>query len=134
VSAAAGAGAGANSMSAKGGPPGSSSTSASEGGVSEAVVSVALEVVESTMGRARATGGCGVGEAGICVSIMIWGDLLGVIDVGEGDGVPQQRGNIRRLDYSSSSRSNWTSHCPFLVRLAGGEHGGGDSAGCSSAG
>ncbi len=77
--------------------------------------------------------GSGVGETGICASITVWGDWLGVIDVSEGDGVWQERGD-NRLDSSSPSLSNSTPHCLFLVCLAGGEHGGGDSAGCDSAG
>jgi hypothetical protein len=74
-----------------------------------------------------------VGEAGICASITIWGDQLCVTDVGEGDGVSQERGDSRRLGSSSPSHSNSSSHHLFLVCLAGVEHGGGDLASCSSA-
>jgi hypothetical protein len=88
----------------------------------------------SMTGRARATGVVGWMKSGICASITIQGDWLGVKGVGEGNGVSQQRGYSRRLDSSLPSLSNLTSHHLFLMHLAGGEHGGGDSAGCDSAG
>jgi hypothetical protein len=45
----------------------------------------------------------------------------------EGDDVSNERGDTRRLEYSSPPLNNSISHRLFLVRLAGGDFGGGDS-------
>ncbi len=58
------------------------------------------------------------------------GDIGGSMDGGnEGDGLLYDGGIRRRLEFSSSSLSNSTSHLCFLVRFAGGDIGGGVSAG-----
>jgi hypothetical protein len=52
----------------------------------------------------------------------------------EGDGLLYDGGVRRRLESSSPSVSNSTSHLCFLVHFAGGNIGGGASAGAGGAG
>jgi hypothetical protein len=60
----------------------------------------------------------------------LYGDIGGSMDGGvEGDGLLNNGGIRRRLESSSPSLSNSTSHLRFLVCFAGGDIGGGVSAG-----
>jgi hypothetical protein len=63
----------------------------------------------------------------------LYGDIGGSMDGGvEGDGLLYNGGVRRRLESSSPSLSNSTSHLRFLVSLAGGDIGGGVSAGAGA--
>jgi hypothetical protein len=67
----------------------------------------------------------GMDEMSVDVSGRLWDDQLGEVGGGgcdssdEVDGVVQERGERRRLDSSSLSRNNSTSHCLLLMRFAG---------------
>ncbi len=61
------------------------------------------------------------------------GDIGSSMDGGdEGDGLLYDAGFRRRLEFSLSSLSNSTSHLRFLVHFAGGDIGGGVSAGAGA--
>ncbi len=63
----------------------------------------------------------------------LYGDIGGGMDGGvEGDGWLYDGGVRRRLESSSPSLSSSTSHLRFLVRFAGGNIGGGVSAGAGA--
>jgi hypothetical protein len=63
----------------------------------------------------------------------LYGDVGCSLDGGdEGDGLLYDGGVRRRLESSSPSVSNSTSHLRFLVRFAGGDIGGGASAGAGA--